>query len=214
MTNKKLTTAQVQAQAGAGGATLTGYVPRLGVPVDTVLPDIAFVVYGMPTPQGSKKLVGGGRLVESAADLKPWRNAIATQAKKSIMVLGSTWAGAIDEPVMVGVTFTFPHSGASLKRGDIFHDITPDLDKLQRAVGDALSPTPLAPSVGQNYPPNARARIRAEAAKTAKRWTVLADDSRIVSWYNPKKVYVGTTPDSLPHPGAVIEVWRMSRLVG
>ncbi|MFD6970580.1 RusA family crossover junction endodeoxyribonuclease [Streptomyces sp. NPDC059949] len=37
-------------------------------------------VIGTPAPQGSKRHVGGGRMVESSKKVKPWRNAVSTEA--------------------------------------------------------------------------------------------------------------------------------------
>ncbi|MFJ7590156.1 RusA family crossover junction endodeoxyribonuclease [Streptomyces sp. NPDC097617] len=37
-------------------------------------------VIGTPAPQGSKRHVGGGRMVESSKKVKPWRIAVSTEA--------------------------------------------------------------------------------------------------------------------------------------
>ena len=37
---------------------------------------ITFEVYGQPAPQGSKRHVGGGRMIESSKAVAPWREAV------------------------------------------------------------------------------------------------------------------------------------------
>jgi crossover junction endodeoxyribonuclease RusA len=39
-------------------------------------------VIGIPAPQGSKRHVGGGRMVESSKKVKPWRSAVSAEASK------------------------------------------------------------------------------------------------------------------------------------
>ena len=36
-----------------------------------------FAVFGLPAPQGSKRHVGEGRMVESSKRVKPWRRQVA-----------------------------------------------------------------------------------------------------------------------------------------
>ena len=38
--------------------------------------ELVVVVYGVPAPQGSKRHVGHGILVESSKKLRPWRDAV------------------------------------------------------------------------------------------------------------------------------------------
>lgn len=94
---------------------------------------------GIPAPQGSKRHVGMGRLIESSKALKPWRDVIIADCKK----LG------LEEPLLtpvgVSLVFCFPrpkhHIGANggLRPNAPKHKITrPDLDKLTRAVLDSL----------------------------------------------------------------------------
>jgi len=94
---------------------------------------------GIPAPQGSKRHVGGGRMIESCKALKPWRDQIIADAKKQNIT------SIIDTPVGVSLVFCFPrpknHFG---KNGNLLgraptHKITrPDLDKLTRGVLDSL----------------------------------------------------------------------------
>lgn len=206
---KTPTTAEIQKEAGAKGAIIGGRVIHNDFDTESVVPDIAFVVYGLPAPQGSKKLVGPRRLVETSAALEPWRKAVRAQAKESILHK-EDWDTAIDEEVMIRVVFTFPHSGASQKRGDEYHSIAPDLDKLQRAIGDAISPAPLKKGITKGLSEAEAKKKRDELKAEALEYCVLADDKYIVGWHS-KKVYVDATSDALHYPGAAIEVWRVSR---
>lgn len=206
-----MTTAEIQKLAGRAGAVIAGKVIHADYTTELIDPEIAFVVYGDPSPQGSKKHIGKGRLVEASKSLPAWRKAVREQAKLAVLNKGSDWAGAIDEPVLIEVVFTFPHSAASLKRGDTYFQNAPDLDKLQRAIGDAISPVPLKVGTGKGLPPAEVEKLKEKLREEAKEFTVLNNDSCIVAWH-AKKVYVGATTDALRHPGVSIEVWRLSRL--
>jgi crossover junction endodeoxyribonuclease RusA len=89
-----------------------------------------FVVLGLPVPQGSMKHVGGGRIVSKSPKLKEWRSKIAQ------IVRDQVGEPAHRHPVSVTVIFTF-NKPKTVKRD--LPTVPPDLDKLQRAIGDALS---------------------------------------------------------------------------
>jgi Holliday junction resolvase len=111
-----------------------------------------FTVLGIPAPQGSKNQFGG----ESSPHVKVWRATVAEEAKTLVP------DGPISGPVQVSVAFVFPrpksHYGTGRNSGKLkewapyWHVSVPDLDKLQRAIGDAL------------------------------KGTVLSDDSQIAAW--------------------------------
>lgn len=90
-----------------------------------------FTVNAKPAPQGSKKHVGGGRMVEMSKNLPAWRTAVAAAAK-------AAWPydAAMDCPVGVVVEFRLQRPKKS-KFGD-YPAGPPDADKLQRSTGDAL----------------------------------------------------------------------------
>jgi len=95
--------------------------------------ELYFTAYGIPRPQGSKRHVGNGVMIE-ASDVKPWRKAIAAAVFEA-------WIRSDDDraftgPVVVWATFFLPRP-KSVKR--FLPIVSPDLDKLQRALGDALS---------------------------------------------------------------------------
>ena len=94
---------------------------------------------GIPAPQGSKRHVGGGRMIESCKALKPWRDLIIADARKQNIT------AAIDTPVGVSLVFCFPRpkhhfgkNGSLLGRAPTHKITRPDLDKLTRGVLDSL----------------------------------------------------------------------------
>lgn len=89
-----------------------------------------FLVAGVPIPQGSMKHVGNGILVSSSPKLKAWRKQVAEEA---VRLFGEP---AIDQPVSVTVVFNLPKPRTTERSEPT---VPPDLDKLQRAIGDALS---------------------------------------------------------------------------
>lgn len=105
---------------------------------------IDITVYGLPAPQGSKRSLGKGVMVESSKHVAPWRDAVRTDA-------ASVWAGrgALDEPLMVYLTFRFPrpksHYGTGANAGKLkpsaplYVSGKPDVDKLERSTLDGLT---------------------------------------------------------------------------
>jgi crossover junction endodeoxyribonuclease RusA len=101
---------------------------------------IEFFAHGLPVAQGSKNPWGG----ESAKGLKPWRNDIRSAADAAM-----DGEGLILSPVLVRMTFVFPrpkshygtgkNAGVLKTRAPLHRASAPDLDKLIRAVGDALT---------------------------------------------------------------------------
>ena len=93
---------------------------------------IKFKVTGLePRPQGSKRHVGNGRLIEASAKLDPWRKAVGEAAS---LVCGDSLP--ITGAVHVNIVFTMTKP-KSVKRD--LPIVRPDLDKLCRAVLDAIS---------------------------------------------------------------------------
>jgi len=98
---------------------------------------VTFTVLAIPRPQGSMRAwvpKGSTRAVLTSdnAGLKGWRNAVAVQA----MTVAA--AGQFVGPVAMVVHFTLPRPD-SLPRRIVAHVRKPDLDKLLRSVGDALT---------------------------------------------------------------------------
>jgi crossover junction endodeoxyribonuclease RusA len=100
-------------------------------------------VAGIPAPQGSKRHVGGGRMVESSRAVGPWREAVRAETQRAVKLEGS-FAG----PVHLELTFWLPrpkgHYGTGRNAGQVresapcYPTSRPDVDKLARAVLDGL----------------------------------------------------------------------------
>ena len=107
------------------------------VAAGTVTPPAPLVitVHGEPAPQGSKRHVGGGRMIESSAKVKPWREAV----KHAYWGDGPGHRPAHTGPLCVEVTFTVRKPASAPKRRTTWPQRKPDLDKLLRSTFDALS---------------------------------------------------------------------------
>jgi crossover junction endodeoxyribonuclease RusA len=106
-------------------------------------------VNGIPAPQGSKRHVGGGRMVEMSKAVGPWREAVRSETQRAI----ESWRPGKGLPIngttcAVGVHVIFtlirPKShhrpDGSLRPGVPERPRTrPDVDKLTRAVLDGLT---------------------------------------------------------------------------
>ena len=93
-------------------------------------------VLGRPAPQGSKKHVGGGRMVEASRFLPAWRKAVTFAAVQAIADAG--WVSE-DGPAQVTVSF-YLERPATVKIANRPSPVKPpDVDKLARGVLDALS---------------------------------------------------------------------------
>ncbi len=97
-------------------------------------------VAGKPAPQGSKRHVGGGRMVESSKAVGPWRERVGAELAR--LELGEPSRAAI----VVNARFCFTRPKSHLRvngspRGSAprVPATRPDLDKLVRAVLDAMS---------------------------------------------------------------------------
>lgn len=104
-----------------------------------------FDVIGLPAPQGSKSAVArGGRAIVIEGSSKAqrerhgnWRSAVAEAARRAAA------ATPLDGPLHIDVTFRFPMPASRPKKiragGWAPKTSAPDLDKLLRATGDALT---------------------------------------------------------------------------
>lgn len=98
---------------------------------------LAFTVPGQGVPQGSKNAYRRGDrivLVESSSRLPAWRSQVVEQASRAIE--HSVGEFPIDGPVQVWVTFSLKHPK---RNGTPWPTKRPDVDKLARAVLDALT---------------------------------------------------------------------------
>lgn len=90
-------------------------------------------VQGLPAPQGSKRHVGRGVLIEASKNLKPWREAVVKAAHARLEETGEIY---FDEAVEVWVRFILPRPKTNKSEYPI---VPPDLDKLERGIYDALT---------------------------------------------------------------------------
>lgn len=94
-------------------------------------------VPGAAAPQGSKRHVGGGRMVESSPAVGPWRERVA------LAVHEQRWPHMAG-PVAVSLLFVLPRPKSAPKRHTPAATKRPDVDKLARAILDALTPVAIA----------------------------------------------------------------------
>lgn len=158
------------------------YCARCGLPAENVRHGlvVTFVVIGLPAPQGSKRHVGRGIMVESSKRVKPWRQDVVTAAREAMLLGDGTQAEPLDGPLMASMVFTMPKPKSAPKTRRTWPDRTPDLSKLLRSTEDALT--------------------------TAGVW---ADDARVVEYARAAKVFPFEDQAALDVPGARISVWQV-----
>lgn len=103
--------------------------------LETRRPTITFRVASVPVPKGSMKaFVRGGRpiLTSDNPSLKGWEAIVRAQAQAHIPAL-------IPGPVSVSLAFACKRTQSLPKRREVAHQTKPDVDKLARAVLDALT---------------------------------------------------------------------------
>ena len=122
---------QTRAAQGEGGAWVAG-----GWQAGAAGRSVEFCVYGIPGPQGSKRHVGGGRMIESSAKVKPWREAVKWAALEA---MAATGIAMLDGPLRLTVVYTLPKPSSAPKRRRTYPDKKPDGSKLQRSTEDALT---------------------------------------------------------------------------
>lgn len=102
--------------------------------VESPIMNTTFTAYGIPRPQGSKRRVGSGRYIEDSKHLPQWRKTVAIAAMVAHGNLPPHSVGCEGR-----LTFYFPLPKTHPERAGRPYLHTPDLDKLNRAVGDALT---------------------------------------------------------------------------
>lgn len=108
---------------------------------------LTFTVQGTPAPQGSKTIARsrhGTWLRDDNRSLAPWRSTVAAAAL-ACMIGRRPLAG----PLRLEATFVFPRPKSHYRSGALagqlrpsapfYCDTRPDLDKLLRAIGDAVT---------------------------------------------------------------------------
>lgn len=89
---------------------------------------VKFFVPGVPVPQGSMSVFNGRVVHSNSHKLRAWRGAIRAAVTEPIT----------EQPVALGLCFVLPKP-KTVRRP--VPSVKPDLDKLVRAVGDALEGT-------------------------------------------------------------------------
>jgi Holliday junction resolvase RusA-like endonuclease len=100
-------------------------------------PTLTITVHGKPAPQGSKRHVGKGRMIEQSTRVAPWREAVKWA------VLASSWTPELyplTGPISLEITFCFDKPKSAPKRRQTWPVTrsSGDVDKLQRSTFDAL----------------------------------------------------------------------------
>lgn len=105
---------------------------------------LTIVVHGTPAPQGSKRHLGKGVMVESSKRVKPWRQDVKYAALKACGDEYETLIGAVALTVM----FYMPRPKGHYRTGRYAGELRagapdypagkPDLDKLVRSTMDAI----------------------------------------------------------------------------
>lgn len=88
-------------------------------------------VIGTPGPQGSKRHVGNGVMIESSKKVKPWREAVVWAAREV--------GRKIEGPVVAEMIFTVRKPKSAPKNRKTWPATKPDLSKLIRSTEDALT---------------------------------------------------------------------------
>lgn len=105
------------------------------IPVTSGL--IAFDVIGRPAPQGSKTRTQYGGMRESSKYLEPWRRKVSLAAREAMTLHP---AGPAEFPLAGPLCLSIVFRLSKGKRNKETHAVKPpDLDKLVRGVGDALT---------------------------------------------------------------------------
>ncbi|WP_424639862.1 RusA family crossover junction endodeoxyribonuclease [Embleya sp. AB8] len=155
---------------------------------------LSVAVHGTPAPQGSKRHVGAGRMIDSSVGVRPWREAVVWAVRQEInRRRGQGPWTPLTGPLEASIVFTVRrpkgHFGTGRNAGvlrasaPLRPHVIPDLDKLLRSTGDAIT--------------------------TAGGYV---DDAQIVGYRRAEKRYAtdyGRVPDVLATEGAVIRLYRV-----
>jgi Holliday junction resolvase RusA-like endonuclease len=110
------------------------------------MPELVITVYGTPAPQGSKRHVGNGVMIEMSKRVRPWRN--------DVMIAAQAWRdehprAPLTGPLALAIDFYFrrpkKHYRTGRRAAELrddapeYHYQVPDLSKLIRSTEDALT---------------------------------------------------------------------------
>ena len=105
---------------------------------------LTFTVLGKPAPQGSKRHVGRGVMVESSKRCKPWRQDVRHTA---LDLRPEDWYANMDAAIALSVVFVFARPKSHFRANGQLKPSAPphctgrigDVSKLVRAVEDAMT---------------------------------------------------------------------------
>lgn len=97
--------------------------------------ELVIDVLGVPAPQGSKRHVGRGILVESSRKVGPWRDSVALAAHAAMLECGFA---ALSGPLRLEIVFRM-YRPRSAPKSRLRPFQRPDLSKLVRSTEDALT---------------------------------------------------------------------------
>lgn len=109
-------------------------------PPAAAMPVFHCLVAGEPASQGSMRIAGGKVLPDNVRALKVWRTAVNAEALETVLKRRVKYGAALWPAGAIGLALVFwcmprpPSTDPAL----VLHNEKPDLDKLQRAVLDAL----------------------------------------------------------------------------
>ncbi len=91
--------------------------------------ELSFTIVGEPAPQGSKRHVGNGRMIEASKKVAPWRAAV-------VKAVAPLTFEPFDGPLEIECNF-YVRRPKTVSR--LLPTVPPDLDKLVRGLFDALT---------------------------------------------------------------------------
>lgn len=152
---------------------------------------LVVVVHGRPAPQGSKRLVGQGHLIESSQHVKPWRAAVAFAVADALRAAGAGPAD-LNAAWSVGLVFTMRRPASHYLKG-------------KETAGQLRTGAPSSPAVTPDLDKLVRSTLDGIATGGA-----ISNDSRVVELH-AVKTYPGGHLDALDEPGVVITLREVGR---
>ena len=138
---------------------------------------LTVTVLGTPAPQGSKRHVGRGVMVESSEKVKPWREAVKWAFSDYTHADGAPGI-LLTGPVRVDLVFTLIKPRSAPKTRRTWPAKRPDLDKLIRSTLDGLTDSGVIRDDAQIVTLTAAKRYPSEGARalsTPGAWICITD---------------------------------------
>lgn len=148
---------------------------------------LGFVVHGLPGPQGSKRNLGNGRMIESSKKVAPWRQDVKHAAERALEAT-PTWTFCHDGPVRVWCTFRFARPKHHYRTGRNSH-----------LLREGAPPFPVSKTVHGDIDKLVRSSLDAVVAAG-----VLADDALVTELGQVRKIWCG--PGEVPGATFLLEM--------